>query len=291
MKRIVEYICFGLIGGIVILISIYFLIGALNGMQDVVAVTGKIKVVTPAKDDVLGLTDMGPVIFRETEMYQYHKEDIRVSKGGSTYYYQYAEKGFFNSPQGDFEAYESKSAARSLFGSTKDFKNPPFPKEFLNERGSGKVVICGTAEIGEDGIKLGKSLLRYLEGAEFTMEDMTVPAYNTPKDAGERFGLKLTEKGVYASEDSGQPKIGDLRVICKVVPQENLEGEFTAVGKLSDDNTLEENDDYGALYKGVVTLEEANRNYKKDQFKTGILFLALGLGIYAIGFLVIKVFN
>ena len=289
MTRIVGYICLGILGGIAVLAGIFFCLDGFFGMEDVVAVTGKIKVVKPAEDELLGLTDMGPVIFREAEMYQYQKKDIRVSKGGSTYYYQYAELNFLNGPQPEFEAYESKAAARSLFGSMKKFQNPPFPKEFLNENGTGKTPVYGTVEIGDDGIRLGGSLLRYFDGQENTLKDEPVPAYHTPEEAGEKLGLRLVEDGVYASGNPEEPELGDLRVTYRVVAPEVLEGEFTAIGKLTDDNVLEEYSDYGALYHGVVTLEEANHDFRVEQFKTGFCFLLFGIVVLVGGFFMINV--
>ena len=290
MKRIIGYIFCGVIGLFFLLFGIIGIGDSIIGMEDVTLVTGKLKIVEPATDEALGLTDMGPVIYRDTKMYQFAKTEVRVQSGDHYVTEYIGKKDFSYLPEGNFKAYANTNEAKKTFGKKVEFKNPEFPKVFLNEYDKGQCAIYGTVEIGDSGIKLDKTLLRFFDGESYSMKDYRVAAYNTPKDAGADYGLYLIDSGVYASKGGDNWEIGDMVVTYRVVDPTVLEGEFTAIGKLTDDNVLYRDDDVGALYDKKVTLEQANKDYKADSLKSGILFTVIALVILIGGFFLVTIF-
>ena len=287
--RIIACIFAGLAGGILILAGAIFIGSGLEGMDDLKVFSGTLHVISPAYDDVLGLTDMGPVIFRDAEMYQWTREDVEIRKKKSSHYYPYGVKAFEPYAVPSFKGYSSKEEAKKHTGKQKSYENPAFPEDFLNgdpEYNNGLSVISGDVEIGDSGVKLDGSILSLFDGRSFCMEDCTVPAFRDPEDAGEPYGLKHVGEGVYATREGDDYKIGDMVVTCRVVNPKMLDREYTAVGKLSKNKVLSLDGDRGALYEGIVSPKEINKDYRNDQFKEGFLFIFLGLAIAGTIFLI-----
>ena len=256
--------------------------------KDFVIVTGKLKVISQAKDNALNLTGMGPVICRKAEMYQHIEQKSNSVKN----YFTYDEPGFSNRPEEDFEAYVSNDEAwKNIYngnGESKKFKNPKFPEEFLNDKYGGfwseQAGIYGTVEIGDDGIRLDDSLLELFKKneswdglTEIHLDNCMIPAYETPQDAGKEYGLKLVGDGVYASRSDGNWEIGDMRITYEVIDPKVMEGEFTAVGKLSEDNVLYREDDKGALFDEKLTKEEVMDKMKSNRIAVGFSIVCKGI--------------
>lgn len=282
MGRIVGYIIFGLFSLLSLCVGIASLIDGFTGIGDVTSVSGKLEIVAPATDNVLGLTDMGPVIFREAEMYQYVIEKKSETVDGDTKDFRYLGEAFEKAPMGEFKTYPTLRDAKSLFGKEKKYVNPEFPPEFLNINNYGSSVIAGDVEI--DGVRLDVSILRLFNGEGFGMEDSTVAAYKTPENAGAAYGLKYLGDGVYASKDNENWEVGDLRVSYRVADPEILAREYTAVGVLNDDGVLCRDEEYGALYDSVVSMDDINHDFKAKQFKDAVLFILLAIGVAVGGF-------
>ena len=284
MGRIVGYIIFGLFSLLSLCVGIASLIDGFTGIGDVTSVSGKLEIVAPATDNALGLTDMGPVIFREAEMYQYVIEKTSETVDGDTKDFRYLGEAFEKEPMGEFKTYPTLRDAKSLFGKEKKYVNPEFPPEFLNINNYGSSVIAGDVEI--DGVRLDVSILRLFNGEGFGMEDSTVAAYKTPENAGAAYGLKYLGDGVYASKDTENWEVGDLRVSYRVADPEILAREYTAVGVLNEDGVLCCDEEYGALYDSVVSMDEINHDFKSKQLKDGVLFILLAIGLAVGGFFI-----
>lgn len=283
---------------VVVLYGITVMFSSEELPKDFVIVTGRLKVISQAKDDALNLTGMGPVICRKAEMYQHIEQKSKSAKN----YFTYDEPGFSNRPEADFEAYVSNGEAwKRIYsgnGERKKFKNPKFPEEFLNDRYGGfwseQAGIYGTVEIGDDGIRLDDSLLDLFKKneswdglTEIHLDKCMIPAYETPEDAGEGYGLKLVGDGVYASRSDGDWEIGDMRITYEVIDPKILEGEFTAAGKLSEDNVLYREDDKGALFDKKLTKEEVMAQLKSNRMAVGFSIVCKAIFGFLICFVLI----
>ncbi len=127
------------IGGLLLLYGLGSLGSGLEGIGDLERYTGKLKIVTPATDKALGLTDMGPVIFRTAEMYQYVPEMIKVHRGKYSCSENLAKKGFSSEANEKLEAYATEADAEKGSEYKKTYHNPKFPKAFLSENKKWKV--------------------------------------------------------------------------------------------------------------------------------------------------------
>ncbi len=310
MKKVILILIGALIGGIGVVSGILYILNSFSKLDGVTMVSGKLRIVKQAEDDILNLKDMGPVIFRTTEMYQ-HRPEKYYTKNSIWHYY--VSDGFEHFPVETFEGYRTEEEGRRGMTGTTIFKNPKFPKEFLNENNDGRVASCGTVEIGKKGIRLDSSFLTLFYGKSMEenedeekkgdvlenalisilesvldvknfgyLEDCLVPAYDTPEDGGKKYGLKLVGKGVYASGKDGHPKLGDLRMTCQVVDPRILKKEFTAVGKLSKDGKLLTMDGVeGALYDRKVTMAEVKFSYRKYKIFKGLFLIGSGIMTFA----------
>ena len=282
----------------VVLYGITVMFSSKDLPKDFVIVTGRLKVISQAKDGALNLTGMGPVIFRKAEMYQHIEQKSTSPKN----YFTYDNPGFSNGPEGDFTAYVSNEEAwKDRYfgeGESKDFKNPKFPEEFLNDSYGGfwrkQAGIYGTVEIGDDGIRLDDSMLDLFRKKEFWedqkeihLDKCMVPAYDTPEDAGKKYGLKLVGDGVYASRSDGKWEIGDMRISYEVMDPKVLEGEFTAVGKLSEDNVLYREDGKGFLFDKKLTKEEVLDKVESNRLARGFSIVCKGIFGFLIYFALI----
>ena len=75
---------------VVVLYGITVMFSSEELPKDFVIVTGRLKVISQAKDDALNLTGMGPVICRKAEMYQHIEQKSKSAKN----YFTYDEPGF-----------------------------------------------------------------------------------------------------------------------------------------------------------------------------------------------------
>lgn len=281
IQHIIGAVLGGILGGLFALYGLCCLGEAITGVGNVKLYTGKLKIVSPATENTLGLTGMGPMIVRDTQMYQYVSKDESYYSDGEENTYDLAVMEFSSYHVEDFSAYPSEKEAKKLFGREQKYSNPPFPKEFANKKGNGHSEFYGEVEIGDKGIKLDKSLLKCFNGDSYSMKDCTRPAYITPEDAGAEYGLTFVGDGTYVSRTEGDWQIGDLKVSYRVVEQDILADEFTAVGILSEDKVLSRGDT-GALYNRKVSLDEVTHDYRMDQLKTGLLFILGGIAIFGL---------
>ncbi len=285
--KIVGYALSVLIGGFFLVLGAAYFDESSEGLSDAELITGKLTVVAPATDNALGLTDMGPVMYRNARMYQWVKDYVEVNEDGHTKKEYYGSQGFSSDHQREFSAYKDRSAARTGWGFETTFTNPEFPEAFQNSVGGGDSVIYGEVQIGDEGITLDESLLQLFGTSECGLDKYIVPAYNDPDEAGTPYGLLHVGKGMYSTKKGNDWEIGDLMVEYSVIDPEILQEEFTAIGQL-DGKVLKRDGDRGGLYNRIVTWEEAEKDFKHGQTKTGVILVIVGVVILGLGIFLTK---
>ncbi len=272
----------GLVVGIpIMLASILPFSASIKGVGEGASlVSGTLSVEEEAADEAMGISDMGIMLVRKTEMYQYVKKSRRVKEGDSHRTIYYADAEFSEKQeQKEFRAYQNRYDTG--YGSKTTFQNPDFPEELASQ------TFYGTVTIGKEAVRLDQKILDHFMKDTYAMPGVQlVEPENLPAKpdtaAAKKYGLALIQdnfgKNIYAPRANGDWKVGDIRITYQTVDPKALHGEYTALGELSGDGTsIGGGKTEAALYPGVISMDEASSAYSAAKRKSGFLFLLGGL--------------
>lgn len=224
-----------------------------SGSAKLVMVKGKITLKDQAKDSNLGVKANFPILQRKVEMYQFFLEGEKPMMGWKDY---------------SIKNFKTKNG--------REFKNPPFPKNFDNRSFYANFSINnGNLPIDYRFLSLDLDKNKYQKNFHILS---TLPEAGTPKGF-------VYKKNHYLKEGpNSKSKIGSIRIYYKVLNHNELP-ELTIIGQQTK-GVLRRNSSDCRFFDTPMTMEAIAKTYNQDAFHA-----ALGAAFFGAFFILLGIFK